>query len=636
MRRSWVSERQFNKIANSKVANYLVDTSSSELFDAGPLSNPQNNERVLEVDKPEEDPLLCYLNRSYDTPLVQESDESESWFTSQEFLDPEQNVEKSGYEEYETKEFLKYWAIFYRIHRDALEDLLHFLHESTHFKDLPVTMRTLLGTPTEKAPSRVIEPGQYVHFGLSNLASELAQKLNLNPTNDQISLHYECTLHYDGISFANASKLSGWTILVQIDDLKDVIEPVLLGVYSGYSPPKDFDEFLIDAVKDFNDSSMNGIITESGLKIYFHLTKIVADAPARSKGTHTKGHSSNDGCPFCPQRGSRPVGAKSVQYSSEIAFPLRNNATYLNRADPDHHHTSHLEKKGALELLDGFDCVDGLPGEQMHTGDSGVVRKMTCTILSGGNKNGTKVPQNVITQINEAYLDLSTFKPFEFSRRARDLINNQNYLKATEGRSIGIYYGIKIFKNLETPMYEHFLKYCLAIKLLSTSDVTETSISLAEKLLKEYVQNFTKFYGFQLSYVIHALLHLPHFVRLYGPLYSFSAYTFENRLGILKGDIRKKFQINEQLYNRTKERGMIQFKKAPEMGLKKITGRDKSLFLEYHCSNFKFACDSEANSFARIQKDGISIPVKIFGFTYDDEGLIRFYFTRLTVVGPYF
>lgn len=77
----------------------------------------------------------------------------------------------------DAKEFFKDWAIFYNMRRDPLEDVLRFLRSTGFFPNLPLTQKTLLGTPAEKVETIPVKPGEYVHFGIQAFAKELCQKI---------------------------------------------------------------------------------------------------------------------------------------------------------------------------------------------------------------------------------------------------------------------------------------------------------------------------------------------------------------------------------------------------------------------------------------------------------------------------
>lgn len=577
-RKAWVSERQFRNIAkrNANASGSVAPTTDMLTGDEEMILEQCVPHHQAQLEEPEMQHELeiqhelekQQLEMQHELEMQQlelEEDENLTFFKLEEVLDSGAVFELDEMDGYDDpQEFFKDWAIFYGLKRDAVEDLLKYLRKTGHFPSLPLTLRTLLGTPSQKIATKTVEPGEYYHFGLQKLAIELTQKFDLKNRFGEV-VELSCTVHVDGIAFANASKLSGWTILLQVDELCEEIEPVLVGVYSGYAAPTDFDKFLEDIRVDFSTCETSGYDMDSGITIYFKLSKIVADTPAHSKCTHIKGHSGYKACPYCPQLGSRPPGSKSVQYDTTVALPLRDRDSFTRRLNPKHHHASHLDKLGELEKLTYFDCVNGFPPDQMHSGDSGVVKRIVGTILDGGDENGIKISSETVSKINQAYLEMASLKPIEFSRRARDLVENKKFLKATECRHIGLYYGIKIFKYLPSEMYQNYLKYSMAIRLLSSVEVQSSLCDLAEKMLQSFVNEFTQFYGLHLTYVVHVMLHMADFVRIYGPLYSFSAYKFENHLGVLKSDVRKKYQVIQQLFNRQEERGMVRSKKKEKL-----------------------------------------------------------------------
>lgn len=614
MRRSWIDDRSFRKIAKQRTKSQLASL-NAENFDPSTSFEPHSESppyHQMEFDNLEAD-----LMRSGRIDNLNDDEKSDVSFDL-----------INGYQD--INEFLREWAIYYKLRRAALEDLLRFLKKTTFFPDLPVTKNALLKSPTEPAPIIKVNPGEYVHIGLKAFAAELSQKIDLESRfRDNNVLH--CHMHVDGISFANSSRLSGWTILVDIVEIPEV-EPSLIGVYSGYHSPNDFDIFMNSICMDFAESSMNGTDTGKNFKVHFKLVVMPLDAPARSKCTHTKGHAGYYGCPFCSQKGSRIEESNAMQYSTSIEYPLRDMAAYSARVDQKHFHPSHKNKIGALETIPDFDCVTGLPPDIMHCGDLGVMLKMLKKIFSGGDKLGVRISKEMIEAINLSYLEVDIFKPAEFPRRPRNLIENINHLKATEGRHIGLYYGMKILRELPTEMYDHFLKFSLGIRLLSTSTVSEDALLVGEKLLNGFVQDFTKFYGHNLSYVVHLLLHLSYFVRLHGPLYSFSTYRFENKLASIKGDVRKKYQVSQQLYRRAKERGIVQLKKPRITGLSKASSGD---FLEYYFDTFCFKTDKKGDSFAKISINNHVFPARIRGFFERQEG-IYFHYQKISQVQSYF
>lgn len=82
----------------------------------------------------------------------------------------------------------------------------------------------------------------------------------------------------------------------------------------------------------------------------------------------------------------------------------------------------------------------------------------------------------------------------------------------------------------------------------------DTILGDADNLLKFFVENFHIYYTEeQLVYNVHSLLHLVENCRLYGPCYGFSAYKFENELSNIRGMVRSRSRVLEQIFNRCTE-----------------------------------------------------------------------------------
>lgn len=109
------------------------------------------------------------------------------------------------------------------------------------------------------------------------------------------------------------------------------------------------------------------------------------------------------------------------------------------------------------------------------------------------------------------------------------------------------------------------------------------------------MREYPKIYGkYSITYNVHVLLHLPYYVRLYGPLDSFSAYKFENFMQRLKKWVTKGNSPLQQIYNRMEER----FNHYPE-----------SLLIEKF-NKMKIKCNGK-DSYVAISDNGLIVPAKI-------------------------
>lgn len=140
-------------------------------------------------------------------------------------------------------------------------------------------------------------------------------------------------------------------------------------------------------------------------------------------------------------------------------------------------------------------------------------------------------PLKPILEVFERILKLKNYRPCELARDCRSL----EYLspsKATEFRQI-----------------LQLLLHC-AVRLMAKGS---ERVDQAEVLVQEFVELYPSVYGSNsVTYNIHVLLHIPFYVRKYGPLDTFSRYKFENCIqGIKK--CKKYFHYTWNLFKNQKK-----------------------------------------------------------------------------------
>lgn len=157
-----------------------------------------------------------------------------------------------------------------------------------------------------------------------------------------------------------------------------------------------------------------------------------------------------------------------------------------------------------------------------------------------------------IDGISTLMIQFQKYRPSDFARDCRSL-EYLPYFKATEIR-IFLYYGCIVFlKDMVNDfIYQHWLLLHCAVRLMSDDNLQQENIDLAEEFLKEFVRLFPNIYGEEnVTYNVH--VHIPYYVRLYGPLQSFSMFKFENYIQTIKKFVRKAQHPLQQIANRLNE-----------------------------------------------------------------------------------
>lgn len=188
----------------------------------------------------------------------------------------------------------------------------------------------------------------------------------------------------------------------------------------------------------------------------------------------------------------------------------------------------------------------------MHAVDLGVTKKIVRAIL----KNGacSKVTKALFTALESRFQSFRPYVPSEFARKPRTLHEIGSF-KATECRQMLLYTLPVLLKDLvSAQLYKQVIKLHVAIRLLSDPIRYKENVQAARKLIDEFVYDYDGTFGADnFTFNTHILLHIPDYVELYGPLYSFSAYKYENHIRLIKRLLRRKNGHVQQFYNRIEE-----------------------------------------------------------------------------------
>lgn len=586
---------------------------------------PDDEVEVMQVAPPYQQELDI---NDIDEPEIIDGAEADSDNFQEYFENPD--------EEFDLREIVRRYCIKHKPTYRGVADLLKIFNGKpcNATPQLPKSYVTLMRTPRDQIKAKYISPGQYYHFGLEQVSNELDKMIQSNDGNVRCKL----SIHVDGVALSDSSKLGAWAIAGSLDNFPN-LTPFLIGVYVGYGQPEDFDLFLEDLAKDLHIGHTTGFMVSE--KFYFYnLQYIVADAPARSKIAHILGHGSLKGCPFCSQIGYKNANI-GTQYASEIVLPLRTDESFRLRNDENHFQKSHRKQMGVLESI-GVPMITKMAPCAMHSFDHGTMKKIMKIIFEKkGFRGHMKLSTEGTHEISRRYLSLKEHHPLDFTRKIRSLQDNFNLLKAAEYRYILLYYGFLIFKNIFTEeMYQHFLCLSMGARLLCDLNPTKEGLDMAQTLIEKFVKDFSIYYGTERTYVVHTLLHFKTYVEMYGPLYDFSSYRFENYYRIFKGLVRAKHHVLQQIRNRISETGLLRIREDKNDGLQlrsfvqHINGVDECS--EYIKSETTFRTDN-ANCFAMIKiPNQIPFVCKILKFKRYEGGNVNFEFKKIKKIGSFF
>lgn len=433
------------------------------------------------------------------------------------------------------------WAVLFGISHTALSALLVILRRFGH-PELPKLARTLLHTPRKAVKPRSCPPGKFFYRGIQYHMDQYNEEFLTE--SDTVNIDF----FIDGLSLSASSKFKMWPIIGSFVD-QPTIRPFEPGCYAGYGDPKDPNDFMKEFVEEVRHLQENGIeVTKNRILKKFSFRCFVGDAPACALASGTMSHASYFGCPKCDQICCHD-GHK--MYYQTFEGELRTDASFRDRKDILHHKPEFQNTKLLLEEVIGM--VSQFVVEAMHAVDHGVTKRFFKAIISN-DIFCSNLSKTELSTLQARFLSFRAYIPTDFARKPRPFAEIAGF-KATEFRQLLLYTLPVLFKDIVSPdLYKHILKLHVAIRLLSDPNKYKENIGAARCLIKEFVDQYDDTIGKKhFTFYTHCLLHIPDCVEKYGPLYSWSAYKYENHMRIIKQLLRRKHGHIEQFYNRIEE-----------------------------------------------------------------------------------
>jgi hypothetical protein len=120
---------------------------------------------------------------------------------------------------------------------------------------------------------------------------------------------------------------------------------------------------------------------------------------------------------------------------------------------------------------------------------------------------------------------------------------------ASELRSWLLYYSLPLLlRYLPALYFHHYALLVCAIHILLQDTLSEEDISAAECALTDFLSLLPSLYGDKgCTANAHSLSHIPKYVRMWGPLWTHSAFGFESKNGHIKNMFHSKSKVTEQL-----------------------------------------------------------------------------------------
>lgn len=350
----------------------------------------------------------------------------------------------------------------------------------------------------------------------------------------------------DGIPLYTSSNVKLWPVFLAINELPPSSRfarenMIIAAIWQGKDRPP-FSQYM----NAFGEQMCK--LYEEGVKImpcgsletlYVRLGVFVGtmDLQAKAYVLNMTMHNGEFGCSTCEESGqSVKQGkgyARSYPYRSPAERPnIRNSDDVKYVKGPNA--TRSVRQKGicgmtGLAAMPWLDVVIGVVPDYMHCVLLGVTKTLMYKFFSPTNSNK---PYFVGKHLKKISKRMHSICPPDFIERIpRDLERNYSQFKATEFQTWLLFYSLPCLNGyLEDVYLQHLALLSEGIYLLLGDNITEDNLLKAESLLDSFYEQFAALYGEgSCGLNVHNVgAHMVFYTRMWGPLWSWSCFPFED------------------------------------------------------------------------------------------------------------
>lgn len=370
---------------------------------------------------------------------------------------------------------------------------------------------------------------------------------------DMISINLNC----DGVPIFNTSGYELYPVLATLNELKPKKRKkfiMLCALWCGKGVPLDFDLFFKPFVSEAQKLYKYGFtFKRDGITIHKKVlvVAVVGDSPVRAKLQNCISLTGYHGCMYCLNPGievAKGKGTTHVYLFEE--YEMRSHQQTIEHAE-----TQSFGIKGLPPLLGvpHHDVIRCVAVDSMHTVLLCVVRTFVKLWFKPRKyeKDEPRLKYDFSKKINDVDRLLKLIKPsLEVSRCPRPMSERQ-YWRAHEWAAWLFFYSIPIMSVLFPANYvRHWSLLVSAASILYGTSIRRSDVYKAQNMLNLFVQGICDHSLYGVEYAIpsvHLLLHLPATVFDLGPLWSHSAFIYEDFNAVLQDSVKSSNGVMTQV-----------------------------------------------------------------------------------------
>jgi len=183
----------------------------------------------------------------------------------------------------------------------------------------------------------------------------------------------------------------------------------------------------------------------------------------------------------------------------------------------------------------------------MHCVLEGTVKQLMTLWFESKNHRKTYYLGNAVNEID--MILMSQTPPNEFKRSPRSIASHRKFWIANEIKQWFLYYSLPILQNKLPPVYwHHYALLVGAIHILLKDNISVAELEATDIMITDFCIIFEKLYGqINCTHNFHLLTHLTKYVRLWGPLWTHSAFSCEHKNGLVKNLFHGNDDISKQI-----------------------------------------------------------------------------------------
>lgn len=380
---------------------------------------------------------------------------------------------------------------------------------------------------------------------------------------DQTNHNITAILNTDGVNLYSSSKIELWPIFLAINELSPPLRfsrnnIILLGLWQGKGKPP-FQQFLQIFTEEMNSVFKDGVNVE--IHNHVHNVKLsvlcsVTDLPAKAEVLNMSYYNGEYACITCEDPGMtvkqgkghakcypyRDLESRYTRRNEEGVFANMSSGSNKNRSKGFKGHSP-------LHKLYNFNIVDGTVPDYMH----GVLLGVTKTLLSKWfSPSESRKNYFIGKHIKAVSNRMNSIKPpYNIERLPRDLEKHYLHFKATELQSWLLYYSIPCLKGFLPEEYmENFVCFSEAIYILLGDQITPVDLEKSVDLLNQFYASFQRLYGDgSCGLNVHNVaVHLPEYVQMWGPIWCWSCFPFEDANAMLLQSVHGTGNVLKQIF----------------------------------------------------------------------------------------